>query len=249
MASNEGGGRASRWWAWLVALGVLATAAVAIWLAGADTSVEPGGGNEEVEGPPEEALPEELGWLLDDPQAPSSPRDRTRPGGGEARPWGPGERGAGRGRGRGRWGGDGGAEERRAWLRRRINIVPLGATPPTIAPEQVAEAMREHRQAFRDCIEAAGGFEGFRALMRGDAGAAGQRTLSFDIAPNGDLAEGSLAMEPPMPEPIAGCFSRSFDSVQFESPGPDGARVEMQMGRPRGRGGRGGGDPSQMSPQ
>ena len=131
-------------------------------------------------------------------------------------------------------------EERRAWLSRRIRIESLGDTPPTLAPEDVAEAMRDSRRAARDCIREHGGFRALReAFGRSRSADAGRRgfAMSFEVAPDGTVVSDSVAIEPAPPPPFYDCFAESIAQTTLPSPGEEGARVEMDLGRGRGRGG------------
>ena len=137
-------------------------------------------------------------------------------------------------------------EERRAWLSRRIRIESLGDEPATLAPEDVAEAMRSSRRAARDCIREHGGFRALREAFGRNRGAdAGRRrfTMSFEVAPDGTVAPDTIALDPAPPPPFYDCFAESIAQTTLPPPGEAGARVEMDLGRGRrGRGGRRSGD-------
>jgi len=132
-------------------------------------------------------------------------------------------------------------EERRRILSQRIRITSLGDAPADLEPEQVMDSMGAVREQVRQCVQDNGGFMALRSAMqqaRADAGI-GRRglTVSFDVAADGSLAQGSLQLSPAPPEPFYGCFTGALRSVELPPPGDDGARVEVRLGPPPGRGG------------
>ena len=62
-------------------------------------------------------------------------------------------------------------------------------------------------------------------------------TVRFDVGPEGTITEGSLSIDPPMPDAFDGCVRSAFSAARFGDVGGEGAGVELEMGR--GRRGRG----------
>lgn len=164
----------------------------------------------------------------------------------------PNERGSANGESGGRWRTE---EEREAWRNdperrrriaaRRVEIVPLGETAPTIAPERVMDAVRARRSEMRECFRSAG--VPFGRGQRGEAGPSApagetprpRRSVAFDIDAQGRVTTGSTSFTPPLPEALSNCLRDVVQTTAFDAPGPDGARIEMQLGgggrRSRGR--------------
>lgn len=145
--------------------------------------------------------------------------------------------------------------------RRAVDIVPLGPADPGIDPGQLREALAAGRPALRECIRESGGWRALRAARRAEREAAPQeegatgiagtgegrrrrprRRVSFDVRPGGDVDPESIAFSPPIPEAFQACFDAYIASAHFATVGEDGARVEMPMGPPGRRQGRGDGD-------
>lgn len=126
--------------------------------------------------------------------------------------------------------------QRRARRGGRIEIVPLGPTPSRLDEDGVRAALREQFPAMRDCFREAGGFRALREARR-ESGATGRPTVRFDVGPDGAIAEGSLSIDPPMPDAFDGCVRSAFSAARFGDVGGEGAGVELEMGR--GRRGRG----------
>lgn len=221
--------------------GVLLVGLVVAWLAWPASDGPPGRASEPspVSAPDDDA--DGWGSLLDD--GPPDPSD-DGPG---ARPWGePGER---------RWADPEARrrsrearrarfeamtpEERLRWARRRVEIVALGPTEPTLDELEVLEALREVRPAVFECVRSRGGFRAMREAMTqaGDGGVRRGLRVSFDVTPEGTLAEGTLVLDPPPPAPFEGCIGDAWRGLSLPPPGPDGAAVEVSLGRGRGRGG------------
>ncbi len=146
------------------------------------------------------------------------------------------------------------AARRAEWMARmrsRVEIVPLGPDEPTLAPEQVFQALGQHRGEMRDCMREAGGF---RAMAQG-SDPSRRRTMGFDVGPDGRVAPGTVSFDPPLPDPdLARCFSTVIESASLGNVGGDGARVDLPLpGRRRGRrsadGGVGRGPPRPREPQ
>lgn len=229
--------RMSRKRAWI---GVAVVAAVALLVVWRVRECEPG---PSAVAPVADAAPGQEGdeppeWLVGpDPLAGEASRDGDKPG---PMAWGDGRQG--------RWGqrrrrfGDGGLprlspEQRREWARRRVQIVALGATPPTLEPEAVMEAMRAQMPQIRDCVQGAGGWQALRGAS--DGGPRQQRSVTFDIGADGAATAGSAAFDPSLSPAIASCMRTAVEQIRVPPPGPDGARVTVSMGG--GRGARGGG--------
>ncbi len=128
-------------------------------------------------------------------------------------------------------------------LVKRMRIEPLGASPPTIDPEEVATRITDElRPAMRQCVQEAGGFRAMRAAF-GDAGRTRPR-VSFEVGPNGTISADSIRMEPAPPGGIGDCVRSALAAIELDPPGGDGARIEMPLGgRRRGFDGDGGGGP------
>lgn len=124
----------------------------------------------------------------------------------------------------------------RARRRGRVEIVPLGPTPANLDEDGVRDALREQFPAMRECFREAGGFRAMREAMQA-RGATGRPTVRFDVGPDGAIAEGTLSIDPPMPDAFDACVRSAFTAARFGDVGGEGAGVEMQMGRGRRRGG------------
>lgn len=136
-------------------------------------------------------------------------------------------------------------ERRRRIAARRVEIVPLGETAPAITPERVMDAVRARRAEMRECFRSAG--VPFGRRQREEAGPNTQssdtprprRSIAFDLDAEGRVTAGSTSFTPPLPEALSNCLRDVVQTTAFDAPGPDGARIEMQLGgggrRSRGR--------------
>lgn len=58
------------------------------------------------------------------------------------------------------------------------------------------------------------------------------RTMRFDVRPDGTVDPESIELEPQVPPPFDACFLERFAAIRVANVGPDGARVEMPMRGP-----------------
>ena len=138
-------------------------------------------------------------------------------------------------------------EQRQEWMRRRIQIEPYGDGESSVTPDAVMKAMRDVRPQIGECIRENGGFRQLFSAMRAaapsDGGVRRGMSMSFEVDPSGQVSEGSIALEPPPPEPFYDCFATPLATLNLGGAGGEGAQVTLQMGGgPRGRGRRGGGE-------
>jgi hypothetical protein len=149
---------------------------------------------------------------------------------------------------------------------RRIEIVALGPNPISVTREQVLRVVATERDAFDQCVDAAGGRAVLGAALgmgaaNGDSDPSAtpaspaaaptlprpRRVVTFDVAPNGTVDPNTVATQPVLPPALAACVRGHLAASHFEGAGTDGVRVEMPFrsflpGRGE-RGGRDGGVP------
>jgi len=106
----------------------------------------------------------------------------------------------------------------------RIEIVALGPGESATTSEAVFDGFREVRPLVRDCLRASGIGRGSWRTMR-----ATDRTMTFDLDSEGAVLPESVSIEPPPPEPFAGCFASGLEVLTTEPPGGEGARVSIDF--------------------
>lgn len=117
----------------------------------------------------------------------------------------------------------------------RIELVPAGPEPTTLAPERAAEVVATLRPGIRTCIESQGGRDAFVAAW-GEIGAETRnRRLRFDLGPDGRALPGSVTIVPPLDPRFASCFIRPVSGLEFGPIGGPGVRVAVPLGSLLGR--------------
>ncbi len=121
---------------------------------------------------------------------------------------------------------------RRARFVEGVSVEAREGGAASLTPDQVFDGMQMARSGTRDCFEQSGiERQQVRDAMRGAA----RPTITFAVTPDGKVEDGSITIDPPPPEALAGCFMQGLEGAHFDNEG-ETAEVEVQLPeRRRGR--------------